>query len=166
MQSSVETGIICPECSQGNASEQRVCMECGTMLTPLPAAGGTSLKRIQPLQGPLVVVVTLILDETRSVRAVIKPGERKMLGRLCPFTHKRPDIELDSLEALDYGVSRTHAQLDYTQSWLQLIDMDSANGTFVNGQRLLVDRPHLLRNRDRIRLGRLPLELRLESLKV
>jgi hypothetical protein len=162
----LETGIICPECSQGNTAEQRVCIECGTLLTPLPAAGGSALKRIQPLPGPLVYLVTLVLDESRSMRTVIKPGERQTVGRLCPYTHKRPEVDLDAFDALDYGVSRTHAQLDYTQSWLQLIDLGSANGTFVNGQRLLTDHPHLLRNRDRIRFGRLTMELRLENLKV
>jgi pSer/pThr/pTyr-binding forkhead associated (FHA) protein len=43
----------------------------------------------------------------------------------------------------------------------QLIDLGSANGTYVNGERLEPHVPRLLRQGDRLRLGRVVLEFRI-----
>ncbi len=55
------------------------------------------------------------------------------------------------LRLLDEGVSREHARLDRAGGDLVIHDLDSSNGTFVNGER--VDR-HVLSEGDRIQLGR------------
>ena len=65
------------------------------------------------------------------------------IGR-APFN----DVLLD-----DVGVSRQHARIQSDSAGYWIIDSGSANGTFVNGERVS-DRPRLLRHLDRIEVGR------------
>ena len=51
------------------------------------------------------------------------------------------------------GVSRPHAEIVETDRGHRLSDLDSTNGTWVNGRRLAKEEKHLLRDGDDIRLG-------------
>lgn len=50
-------------------------------------------------------------------------------------------------------ISREHAELKLAGDILAVGDLGSTNGTFVNGQRLEADQPHLLKTGDEIRFG-------------
>ncbi len=66
---------------------------------------------------------------------------RKRIGR-----DAASDIQL-----LDSEVSRIHAAVIANNDGFQLLDLDSSNGTFVNGQQI---REHALRTGDRVQVGR------------
>lgn len=74
------------------------------------------------------------------------PGQILRLGRA-----DTNDIVLDDLK-----VSRAHALLEWTGAGFTLRDLGSANGTYVNNQRLTAG-ARLLRDGDQIRLGWLEL---------
>ena len=57
--------------------------------------------------------------------------------------------------ALEKGVSRRHASIVRKDGSLYLVDKASANGTFLNGQKLVANQPRVLRDGDEVRLGRL-----------
>ncbi|MBA3868222.1 MAG: FHA domain-containing protein [Anaerolineae bacterium] len=65
------------------------------------------------------------------------------------------DVNLASHEAAQKGVSRHHASLEKVSNNVMLTDLNSTNGTFLNGQRLLPNQRHLIRDSDEIKLGRL-----------
>ena len=62
-------------------------------------------------------------------------------------------------------ISRRHAELQWVDGDLQLVDLDSANGTYVDGTRLTAQTPKSpsqpvkLRDGVRIKLGNLELEV-------
>lgn len=60
----------------------------------------------------------------------------------------------------DAGVSSNHARLQVVNGALCITDLDSTNGTFVNGTKLAPQVPHTLRVGDRLRLGQLDYTLR------
>ena len=70
-----------------------------------------------------------------------------------------PDIDLGPFKAYDHGVSRIHAELQLTPEGLFIIDLDSANGTHVNGKRLEAIKATQVRHGDLIQLGGLDLQL-------
>jgi pSer/pThr/pTyr-binding forkhead associated (FHA) protein len=76
----------------------------------------------------------------------IKPGGVKTVGRAA-----RADFIVDA--AL---VSRLHCRLEADDDRLNVIDLDSTNGTWVNGRR--VDRARLS-DGDRLRVGRIELTI-------
>ena len=53
----------------------------------------------------------------------------------------------------DNLASRFHAEIHETSGSFALIDLDSANGTFLNGERLAPHQPHLLTAGDEVRIG-------------
>lgn len=80
------------------------------------------------LQGP---------DKGRSLRSA---EDRILIGRTS-----------DQIPLTDHTVSRRHAQVDAAEGGWVLSDLDSANGTYVNGVR--VTRPVKLKHGDQIRVG-------------
>jgi pSer/pThr/pTyr-binding forkhead associated (FHA) protein len=60
---------------------------------------------------------------------------------------------------LDGGVSRRHARIHKQRTQFFIEDLGSANGTFLNGQRLTPYLPHPLRDKDEIQLGRVRMQI-------
>jgi pSer/pThr/pTyr-binding forkhead associated (FHA) protein len=77
------------------------------------------------------------------------------IGRSDVGSAEKPNIDFAPYGALDKGVSRSHAMIELSEDTLTLIDTGSANGTFLNGQRLVPNQPRVLRDGDEIRLGKL-----------
>ena len=69
------------------------------------------------------------------------------------------ELDLTPYKATELGVSRRHAQLDRLRDSLEITDLESANGTFLNNERLLPGMPHIVRNRSVLQLGKLVLRV-------
>jgi len=83
-----------------------------------------------------------IKDARRDTRVYeIPEGGSLTIGR-----SGRSDIKI-----VDKGVSREHCRVDHDGTYFWLIDRDSHNGTFLNGQQV---RNSLLYDGDVIRIGR------------
>jgi hypothetical protein len=65
------------------------------------------------------------------------------------------NIDLTPFGARVMGVSRRHAVVYRMRNSLFIEDLDSVNGSYVNGQRLTPGHPQLLHNGDEIRFGNL-----------
>ena len=82
-----------------------------------------------------------------------------VLGRSDENSEFVPDVDLANLGARERGVSRRHAALVRYQGSLHIIDLNSVNGTFLNGARILADNPHPLTGGEELRIGNLNLRL-------
>lgn len=83
-----------------------------------------------------------------------------VIGRADPESGTQPDLDLSPFEAQIHGVSRRHAVLAPTDDGLCLIDMDSANGTWLNNRYLHPGQKYRLRSGDTIEFGSLKLMIR------
>jgi len=83
------------------------------------------------------------------------PTEQTLLGRFDKSSPVQPDLDLTPFGALDKGVSRVHVSVYRNQDTLMLMDKGSANGTHLNGEKLIAHQPRVLRDGDEIRLGKL-----------
>lgn len=90
------------------------------------APGGTA----QPPH--LVLILEAYPDEGRV-------GEEIRVSRF-PYAIGRGDCDLSLSD--DPGVSRHHAELRFSQRGLYIIDLLSANGTYVDGVRIAAETPH------------------------
>jgi pSer/pThr/pTyr-binding forkhead associated (FHA) protein len=96
-------------------------------------------------------------DPGQSIEVDLSGTEGYVIGRSDSKSSYMPDIDLARYQALDKGVSRRHAALVRYQGYLQVIDLSSVNGTFINGNRLTPETAYPLRPDDQLTLGELNL---------
>ena len=90
---------------------------------------------------------------------IFRPKQRITLGRHHDLTPRKPDIDLIPYGAHDQGVSRIHAAIVYKNDEIYIMDMGSCNGTWLNADRLVAGKPHLMNDGDELRLGRLRIKV-------
>lgn len=84
-----------------------------------------------------------------------------VLGRSDPMSAFQPDVDFAPYGAMRHGVSRRHALIRPAENNIYLIDQNSTNGTWINGQRLLSGRDFPLTDGDVLELGALRMTLRI-----
>lgn len=169
----------CGNCGHTNRSGVVFCENCGASLIgriPLSTkaldsaseAGsgeiGSDLPSSQDIAKGMATFMpgdSLKLDvEGAAEPMVLEPKAETILGRRDPATGATPDIDLTPFAGYRMGVSRRHAAIrhgdDHT---LNIWDLGSSNGTFLNGQRLNAHRPYRLHDGDELRLGQMVLRL-------
>jgi hypothetical protein len=70
-----------------------------------------------------------------------------------------PHIDLMPYGAFDLGVSRYHVRIDRANNMLQVMDLESNNGTVLNNQRLEPKLPYVLPNLSVLQLGQMILRV-------
>ena len=114
---------------------------------------------------PAVMVknwVTLHLMDTGQVLPLAERNEFT-IGRISEGQPIMPDIDLSPYQAYANGVSRLHAVIKREASHIFLMDLNSANGTYVNGKRLNPNVEHTLKNGDVVALGKLKIQILLKA---
>jgi len=162
---------VCANCGHTNRPGVLFCENCGTSLTGQAAVGPTTSFEDAGLSGtgPLSAAGTDYFMPNAVLRIeieggpepiLIKPRQELIFGRRDPATGAMPDIDLTPYAGYRMGVSRRHAAIrSADESHLDIWDLGSSNGTFLNGQRLNAHRPYRLRDGDRLRLGQMIIRL-------
>ncbi|HKW45262.1 MAG TPA: FHA domain-containing protein [Candidatus Eremiobacteraceae bacterium] len=154
---------VCARCMAGNSSGETYCKVCGDEL-PAPTAEETAdaaaTRRIPlpPTDGELVVHE----DGVGSVGCVIRLDRDVLLvGRASKLDRVFPEIDLTAADPESY-VSRRHAFIVRRHGGFAVEDLDSANGTYVNGStRVGAHVAAALKDGDRLMFGRTNCTLRL-----
>jgi pSer/pThr/pTyr-binding forkhead associated (FHA) protein len=90
-----------------------------------------------------------------DVSLTLNPGRETLFGRFENNGSDPAQVDLTSYEGRKKGVSRLHAAIYRTKHTLSLADLDSSNGTYLNGERLQPQQSRVLRDGDEIRFGEL-----------
>ncbi len=159
--------IICAACGEANRIGAFYCDYCGKRLG-MAAVTDTIAARQSALiaermskrdtqaarfdnDGQLMIYIR---DAKEPVKIYPMP-RRIIFGRYDVGSTHKPDFDLTPFGALDCGVSRIHAAINYVDSALTLMDMGSSNGTFLNGQQLKANDPVRLYDGDEVHFGQL-----------
>lgn len=160
--------IKCVNCGHENVEGTMFCDNCGYNLVDAGQGNATiPTRRVEYdpddssaratwgaarfMQGSSIILHVRDADEPLE----LTPAHRVIFGRSDNSQSVAPDVDLAPFGALDKGVSRQHAALEISEDTLMLLDIGSANGTFLNGQRLLPNQPRVLRDGDEVRFGKL-----------
>jgi len=92
--------------------------------------------------GPYLEVV----DSGAHIPLVAQP--ELLVGRLDEVSGIEPEVDMTPHGGFDAGVSRRHAKIHQKGNRFFIEDVGSANGTFLNGQRLTPYLPHPLQKGD------------------
>jgi hypothetical protein len=158
-------GEICPSCKLRNKPGAILCTFCGAPLSG-PQQDTRQTDRLDEEEnipaGKFEANVSLVPDIglglylENSTPVTIIDQEEATLGRKASDSGGLI-IDLVPFDAIQMGVSRRHAMIRREDEGYKLIDLDSTNGTWINGQRLTPYKPYQLTSGDVIRLSRLNL---------
>lgn len=156
--------IECPTCNSPNLASRTRCQVCGNALS-LEFGGevyeeNTSTAELddETYFGSGSRLVLILPDGSK--RFVVRPqvSVRGMtIGRQGGNDLVKPDVDLTELNAVNYGISRIHATFLYDgrTHTLYVADLDSTNGTMLNGMRLPPKMRTVLRHGDELQLGQI-----------
>ncbi|MFN0121989.1 MAG: protein kinase domain-containing protein [Blastocatellia bacterium] len=136
------TGLLkCFHCQHDLNPGDTFCAYCGQRQ---PMSSGT-----QRVTARLVVVGTTEMDAQFSISS---QGD-SLIGRLDPTRGIHPEVDLSRYDP-SARVSRRHARIFVQNNQYLIEDLNSSNGTFINGQTRLAPRqPQALSSGDEVRLG-------------
>jgi hypothetical protein len=159
----------CPSCGAENNEQNLIhCYKCGE---PLPI--GNTRKFEDKEDGPVSPKRrwgTARFDEETIVLFYVRGHDKPLrlsletelvMGR--SHSTEPVDVDFTTFGAVEAGVSRRHAKLRRQNETIVIIDEDSANGTYLNGQKILSNEPRILRDGDEVRLGRLVMRASFED---
>jgi hypothetical protein len=81
------------------------------------------------------------------------------IGRSSEDQPILPDVDLAPYHGYEYGVSRLHASVKINLPYAYLIDFGSANGTQLNGQKILPNKAYPITHGDIFILGDMKIQL-------
>ncbi|MCP4543120.1 MAG: FHA domain-containing protein [Chloroflexi bacterium] len=165
--------IECPSCGRKHRPGTLFCSECGVYLPtggplrtePLPEEE-LPISRANPWASEPVeepsepALIPLRIEVVSTGRQIQLPSTAEVhIGRTDAAHGIFPDMDLSPDGGLEGGVSRHHCKVHQRGSAYLVEDVGSANGTFLNGQRLTPYLPHVLKNDDELQLGSIALKV-------
>ena len=159
--------IRCAQCGHSNPVGAVFCVECGRLLIGQveakqrrgPDASGVGVRG--PGSTTNAWATLYVQDGSKTFR--LAQREEFTLGRGDETRGTRPDIDLAPFRAYTNGVSRMHAVIRRRGGQIVLMDLGSANGTYVNGRRLRSQQEAGLVDGDMIALGALKIRIRVKT---
>ena len=168
--------IDCPSCGKKHRPGTLFCTECGVYLptggtlrtTPLP----TDQLPKSPTMPPEAVSSTddsqqplrsLLIEMLETGRQVELPAASEVLVGRKDIVHGIfPDLDLTPDGGLNKGVSRRHAKIFQRGGKFYIEDVGSANGTFLNDQRLTPYLPYPLEEENAVQIGQVQIKIDLQ----
>jgi hypothetical protein len=160
----------CPICGANVLAGQAFCAGCGAALEPAAApvaAEPAPAPATRPMPGLSVAPPAPVapapssspyLEVTESGAQIPLVAQPVLsVGRLDEISGIYPDVDLTPHGGDQAGVSRRHAQLENEAGAWYVVDLDSTNGTFVNGIELAPKTRTLLSDGDQVMMGELQL---------
>jgi hypothetical protein len=165
----VATWVNCPNCGKTNQKHEVFCYACGQLLEPTKGAYDTkhfadsdsSLFK-DDYFGPDSVLALRVRGSSANYETRPQLRDHELvIGRSTSGSAMAPDIDLADQKGSDLGVSRLHLSIKYDgeHNTVHVADLGSANGSFINGQKLHPKESRVLRHGDELRLGKLMLKV-------
>jgi hypothetical protein len=161
--------ISCPNCQYENTFDHAQCLQCGVRLdetlptSPFSSARMADSLRRSYLPSQALPPYALALHVTGEEAPILLPNQSHVVLGRSASTMSELCLDLTSCGARSLGVSRRHAIISFSGDGCIIEDLDSSNGTWLNGSQLVAYRPYPLRHGDVIRLGQLLLQVSLSE---
>lgn len=168
--------ITCPNCKHRNMAGSMFCSECGAQLTAPDStvthniATSQVIESLKDRTGRLKKPPAISMDSWGSLHLLdtgqmlpLMDRSEFTLGRISEGQPIMPDIDLSPYQAYSSGVSRLHAVIKRLGSRVVIMDLGSANGTYVNGKRLNANVEQTINHGDVVSLGKLKMQILIKS---
>jgi hypothetical protein len=158
----------CDACGADNPESEQYCVDCGASLGGAAAAPSDTSSAAPPAttdDGQSTAAVSAPTPAASAATAVSRltlldknrdyslSTEITTIGRRSPADQIEPDIDLTDDDPESY-VSRRHAQIIKTDEHYVYEDVGSSNGSFINNVRAQPGVQQILKDGDRVRVGK------------
>ncbi|MEP6895867.1 MAG: FHA domain-containing protein [Chloroflexota bacterium] len=163
------SGKLCPICSGENEETTTVCIHCGAWLEEKPTqlmATSEIFERQPSAQVDYArsfIDVALIPEDGVGIYIAgeLKPYyiqiyKELIIGRPLDATLEAV-LDLSEHNAANLGVSKRHVMIRRTVSGFEVIDLSSRNGTWLNAERLVPNKPYPFPSGSQVRIGQMRL---------
>ena len=155
--------ILCPVCKSKNVDTALVCSHCGAALEE-NLTNLVAITEHPPAEDVASFIDVAMIPEGGIgifVAGAPKPYymavyKELIIGRQSEATLEST-LDLSDLDAFNMGVSRRHAMIRRTESGFEIIDLTSRNGTWLNAEQLVPNKPYPFASGSQLRLGRMRL---------
>jgi hypothetical protein len=157
--------VQCVHCGAANLKGHFICAQCGNLVDVVPPEKQTRVLAGTRLFGfsndHFDANSTLVLRAIQQKRAFQLSADQlvaePVIGRNTVGHNVRAELDLSKCDAEALGVSRQHSRLthDADNHLVKIKDLNSQNGTYLNGQKLRPGEIRVIRHGDKLRLGKL-----------
>ena len=163
--------IVCLNCKHSNMAGTVFCAECGSQLAAeeslVTQAIKPHIKKTVNDFAPMPASSNSVASNAWASLYLVDVGQilpltdrnEYTLGRVSEGQPIMPDIDLSTYQAYASGVSRLHAVIKRQGQRITVMDLGSANGTYLNGKRLNPNVEQIARHGDMFMLGKLKLQI-------
>jgi hypothetical protein len=139
-------------CGVSVLPDQAFCASCGAALKPVAEAAPVPVSAPAAAPAPAVTGPYIeIADSGAHIPLVDQP--QILIGREDDVSGIYPEIDMTPHRGEEGGVSRQHAQLIHEGDAWFVIDLDSTNGTYLNGDEVTAKTRQPLNDGDRLGFG-------------
>lgn len=162
----------CPNCKATLRAEELVCGNCGQLLfdpkvSTIHIRVSPDIMRLKRRDGVKTAPIIdsgehVLLIQLRGLteRLSFEEGTSVVLGRIDVTSPDMTRFDLTRYGGHERGVSREHAVIIYEGAKFTLTDLNSANGTFINRERMTPNVRYPIKDGDEITLGNLSFTVR------
>lgn len=122
---------------------------------PVQAAPASQPSRPPTPDPRSLTLANYVLKLANGAIIALPAKAEAVIGREDAPSNNYPEVDLGPHNALAEGVGRRHARLTMQNGQVQIEDLDSTNGTFLNKQRVVARQPTALAAGAELRLGKI-----------
>ena len=161
---------FCPVCKYLIEQESVVCPKCGANLVEAHVSRSTTIQldetEARQLAGEKAIHESLLPEmgvaiytyKDPKILLAVNEGKEFTLGRRTGKTGSLSEsalVDLGPFNGFELGTSRRHALIARTGEGYEITDLESTNGTWLNGERLVPNSAYRLQNGSLLRLGKM-----------
>jgi hypothetical protein len=158
---------LCPNCNNENEENASICRHCGAWLEDNPTKLVASLDKAEASSLQMESFIDAesipedgigihVAGETRPLYVPI--SWQLIIGRTREdISASQAFLDLTDMNAAAMGVSRRHAMIRRNTSGYEITDLSSTNGTWLNDEKLVPNKPYPFASGSQLRIGNMRL---------
>lgn len=161
---------FCPVCKNKNDRNAIICIYCGAFLAQHPSDSTATAKDGNdpmaasvvllkpPVDDPLIPEDGIAIYAAGTSQPVYLRFDKELIfGRKADDIPDDNLLDLTKLGGYQMGLSRRHAMIRRAEDGYEIMDLSSTNGSWLNDERLVPNKPYRLASGSQLRFGRMRL---------
>ena len=159
---------FCPVCKNKNARKTVICIRCGASLevsysySPAVTLESRILGQFSekitdsPIDDSLIPDGGIAIYAAGTLNPIYLRFDKELVfGRKGEEPPENDLLDLSELDGYQAGISRRHAMIRKRENGYEIVDLASTNGSWLNEERLVPNKPVPLASGSQLRLGHL-----------